>query len=402
MKRLFGLFLATIFAFTGLAGAIAQEATPAAGGTIRIGVLNPTTGSFAIFGEQVNAGIQLYFDSIENTVAGQTIELVFADTAGDPQQALDQARRLVGEEDVDLLMGIINSAVVPPIADFAAQEEIPLILSIGGAQAATGPERSEYVYRTALANGQQDRVLGWYTASELDKTSAATFAWDFIVGEERVNGFAETFTAAGGEIVSQQKPPLGTTDYGPFISQVDPSNIDVAYAFFAGPGALSFAQQMSDFGLTPDVGLVASDYFTAGVLSEMGDAAVGLVQAGGYTSSIDSPQNQAYIELFQELQDRLPGVYDYEAYLSAMVVADALERAGGIADEQAFLDALAVTDLVTPSGQLTFDEQGQSVRTIYITRIEETGEGLTQTILETVTGVSQDWTPEEGVAAYGY
>jgi len=395
MKRLLAMFLAIVFAFTGLAGGVAQDATPEAGGTIRIGVLNPTTGSFAIFGEQVNAGIQLYFDEIENTVAGQTIELIFADTAGDPQQALDQARRLVGDEDVDLLMGIVNSAVVPPIAEFAAQEEIPLMLSIGGAQVATGSDRSEYVFRTALANGQQDRVLGWYTASELGKTSAATFAWDFIVGEERVNGFAETFTAAGGEIVSEQKPPLGTTDYGPFISQVDPSSIDVAYAFFAGPGALSFAQQMTDFGLTPDVSLVASDYFTAGVLDEMGDTAVGLVQAGGYTSSIDSAENQAYIELFQASQARLPGVYDYEGYLSAMVVADALERAGGASDTQAFLDALAVTDLVTPSGQLTFDEQGQSVRTIYITQVEQTDEGLTQTILETVTGVSQNWTPEE-------
>jgi branched-chain amino acid transport system substrate-binding protein len=395
MKRLLALFLAVVFAFTGLAGALAQEATPEATGVIRIGVLNPTTGQFAVFGEQVNAGIQLYFDSIDNTVAGQTIELVFADTAGDPQQALDQARRLVGEEDVDMLMGIVNSAVVPPIAEFAAQEEIPLILTIGGAQSATGPDRSPFVYRTALANGQQDRVLGWYTATELVKSSAATFAWDFIVGEERVGGFADTFTAAGGEIVSEQKPPLGTTDYGPFISQVDPTSIDVAYAFFAGPGALAFAQQMADFGLTPNVSLVASDYFTAGILQEMGDVAVGLVQAGGYTSSIDSPENQAYTELFQASNDRLPGIYDYEAYLSAMVIADALERAGGIADEQAFLDALAVTDLTTPSGQFVFDDNGQAVRTIYVTQVEESDEGPVQTILTTVPGVSQDWTPEE-------
>ncbi len=396
MKRLLTLMLAVTFAFTGLGVAVAQDATPDASGPIKIGVLNPTTGPFAVFGEQVNAGIQLYFDSIGNEVAGIPVELVFADTAGDPQQALDQARRLVGEDGVDLLMGIINSAVVPPLAEFAATEEIPLIFSVGGAQMATGPDRSPYVFRTALANGQQDRVLGWYTATAMGKTKAATFAWDFIVGEERVGGFADTFTAAGGEIVTEQKPPLGTTDYGPFIGQVDPTSIDVAYAFFSGPGALAFAQQMADFGLTPNVGLVASDYFTAGILQEMGDTVQGLVQAGGYTSSIDSPENAAYVEAFQASgQDRLPGTYDYEGYLSAMIVADALERAGGIGDEQAFLDALAATDVTAPSGQFTFDDHGQAVRTIFVTEVVEGDGGPVQQIIETVEGVDQNWTPSE-------
>ncbi len=394
MKRFLMFVLAMSFAMTGLATAVAQDASPAAGEPIKIGVLNPTTGSFAVFGEQVNAGIQLYFDSVDNTVAGHPVELVFADTAGDPQQALDQARRLIGEEHVGLLMGIVNSAVVPPIAELAATEQIPLILSVGGAQMATGENRSPYVFRTALANGQQDRVLGWYTATAMGKTRAATFAWDFIVGEERVGGFSETFTAAGGEIVTQQKPPLGTSDYGPFISQVDPTSVDVAYAFFAGPGALAFTQQMADFGLTPNISLVAPDYFTAGVLQEMGDAALGLVQAGGYVAGIDSPENAAYLELFANSgQDRQPGTYDYEGYLSALVVAKALESAGGIADEQAFLDALVATDITTPSGQFTFDDHGQAVRTIYVTKVESGDGGVVQSIVETVDGVSQDWLP---------
>jgi branched-chain amino acid transport system substrate-binding protein len=394
MQRIFAVLLTIVLAAAGSAVAFAQEATPDAenGDAIRIGVLNPTTGPFAVFGEQVNAGIQLAFDQYAEEM-NVNAELIFADTAGDPQQALDQTRRLIGEQNVDLLMGIVNSAVVPPVAELAAQEEIPLVISVGGAQVVTGPDRSPYIYRTALANGQQDRVLGWYTATELENLRAATFAWDFIVGEERVGGFAQTFTAAGGEIVNQQAPPLGTTDYGPFISQIDPGSIDVAYAFFAGPGALAFAQQMADFGLTPELQLVAPDYFTAGVLNEMGDAALELVQAGGYTPAIDTPENQAFIERFQERNDgRSPGVYDYEGYLSGLVVIDALSRAGS-GDTQAVLDALGATDIMTPSGPFVFDEQGQAVRTIYITQVEEVDGAPTQVILETVENVSQDWTP---------
>lgn len=373
----------------------AAQGTPVAGGgAIRVGVLNPTTGPFAVFGDQVNTGIELYFAGVGDAVGGAPVELVFADTAGDPQQALEQARRLVGQEDVTLLMGIVNSAVVPPLAQFAGEEQVPLVITIGGAQVATGPERNPYVFRTAMANGQQDRPLGWYTAGELGARRAATFAWDFVVGEERVNAFAETFTAGGGEIVAQQAPPLGTTDYGPFISQVDPGAVDVAYAFFAGPGAIAFAQQAREFGLTPDLQLVAPDYFTAGVLEQMGEDALGLVQAGAYVPTLDTPENAAFLEAYGASgAEGEPGVYQQEGYLGSMVVAAAIEAVGGdLADEQGFLDALAAVELTGPSGAFRFDERGQAVRPVHITRVVEAdGGGVTQELVTTIEEVSQDW-----------
>jgi branched-chain amino acid transport system substrate-binding protein len=373
-------------------GARAQS-TPAAGDAVKIGVLNPTTGQFTVFGEQVNAGIELYFEGAGAMAGTLPVELIFADTAGEPQQALEQARRLVGEEGVHLLMGVVNSAAVPPLAEFAGQERVPFVFSVGGAQVATGPDRNPYVFRTALVNGQQDRVLGWYTAETLGKTKAATFAWDFLVGEERVGGFSETFTAAGGEIVTQQKPPLGTTDYGPFISQIDPSAIDVIYAFFAGPGALAFMQQLTDFGISPNVPVVASDYFTAGVLAEMGDVAEGLVQAGGYVPSLDTDENKAFVEAYRAKADAEPGVYVEEGYTSALVIAKAIEAAGGMGDEQAFLDALAAINVTGPAGPLTFDDHGQAVRSVYLSKVEKTDDVVVQTVIDTVEEVSQDWTP---------
>lgn len=372
-------------------GALAQS-TPIAPGTMKIGVLNPTTGDFAVFGKQVNAGIELYFEQNEYMAATTKVELVFADTAGEPQQALEQARRLVGQEGVQLLMGVINSAAAPPLADFANQQQAPLVFTVSGAQAATGTNRSPYVFRTALANGQQDRVLGWYTATKLGKKRAATFAWDFLVGEERAGGFAETFTAAGGTIVTQQKPPLGTTDYGPFISYIDPSAIDVIYAFFAGPGALAFAQQLHDFGISPNVPLVAPDYFTAGILQEMDGDAEGLVQAGGYAPSLDTPANKAFVDAYKAKTNGEPGVYGEEGYTGALVVAKAIEAASS-AGKQALLDALAKTNVTTPAGPLTFDQKGQAVRNVYLTKVEKTGGDVTQALLDTVNDVDQNWKP---------
>ncbi|HBY92953.1 MAG TPA: hypothetical protein DEP84_03150 [Chloroflexi bacterium] len=372
------------------------QASPQQPTSVKIGVLNPTTGSFTVFGKDVNAGIELYFNSIDNKVADTPIELVFADTAGDPQQALEQARRLVEQEKVDFLTGIVNSAVVVPLAQFADQQEVPLLILVGGALAATGPDRSPYVFRTAMANGQQDRPLGWYTASELGLKRAATFAWDFAAGEARSKAFAAAFTAAGGNIVTQQKPPVGTTDYGPFISQVDPTSIDVAYAYFAGPGAIAYVQQMRQFGLTPDLQIVSPGFLTEGeVLQSQGKDALGIISATHYTPVLDNPENKTFLEQYEAKFGGLPGTYVEAGYLGAVVVAAAIEAVGGdLSDKQPFLDALAELNLDTPAGPFRFDARGQAIRNIYITRVVEAGDGsVTHEVIDVIEDVSQDWSP---------
>ncbi|MDX1414939.1 MAG: ABC transporter substrate-binding protein, partial [Candidatus Promineifilaceae bacterium] len=363
-----------------------------------IGVLNPTTGGLALFGEQSNQGIQLYFDNHE--IEGVEIELLYADTAGDPQQALDQARRLVEQENVDFLLGLVNSAVAVPLAQYADESETPLLIAIAGARAATDGSHP-YVYRTAMANGQQDRPLGWYAASQMGTSEAALFAWDFLVGEERAGSFAETFTAAGGEIVTEQKPPLGTTDYGPFISQVDPESIDVVYAFFAGPGAIAFSQQMREFGLSPDIPMVAPGYYTAGVLGAMGADAEGLVQGTQWVPGLDTAENQAFLDLFAANIEGEAGVYVEEGYLAAEVAAKAIEAIGGdFEDPQGFLDALAGLDYISTAGPFRFDETGQSVRNVYITEVVLDGDGVpVQEIIETIEDVDLEWTADEEAAA---
>lgn len=376
----------------------AEPTKPTASGakTIKIGVLNPTTGSFAYFGKEVNAGIELLFSSLGNKVAGANIELVFADTAGEPQQALEQARRLVGQEKVDFLMGIVNAAVVVPVAQFADQEKVPLIVTIGGARVITGPSRSPYVFRNAMCSGQQERPLGWYVATKMGLKRAATLAWDFSAGEERTAGFVATYTKSGGSIVTQQKPPFGVTDYGPYLSQINPNDIDVAYSFFSGPGAIAFLQQLRQFGLTPKIQIVAPDYMTSGVLPQMGDNALGLVQASQYAPSIDTPENKKFVELYKSKLNAVPGAYGHEGYLGAAIAARAIEAVGGdLKDKQKFLDSVARTNFTGPSGPFRFDDRGQAVRNIYITKVVKGPDGApTQQILDVVENVGQEWTPQ--------
>ncbi|MEZ4705577.1 MAG: acetolactate decarboxylase [Caldilineaceae bacterium] len=54
---------------------------------LKIGVLNPTSGPLATFGQDVNVGIERFFESLGGNINGRPIELIMTDTAGEAEQA---------------------------------------------------------------------------------------------------------------------------------------------------------------------------------------------------------------------------------------------------------------------------------------------------------------------------
>lgn len=373
-----------------------QTETPVPAGPIKIGVLNPTTGNFTVFGEKSNAGIQLYFDGIDNTLAGREVELIFADTAGDPQQALEQARRLVDQEDVDVIIGLINSAAALAIKDFADQSEVPLIIAVGSAAAITLPENaSSWVNRVSVASGMEEGPLGWYAATVLGYKSAATMVWDFVSGNERAAAFAVTFEGAGGEITNEERPAPNATEYGPFLAALEPDATDSMYTFVVGPGSIAFFQQMEDFGLSGEIVVLGSGFVTAGILEVLSTTALGLIQAGQYTPSIDTAANAAFIEAYSAATGQEAGVYSSQGYLAAEAVALAIESLNGDTSDRAKIaSAIRSLSFESHAGPMSFDENGQAIRNLYITRIVESGDGgVTQEIIDVMEHINQGWTP---------
>lgn len=375
----------------------AGETTTTLGTPIKIGVLNPTTGAQTQNGTDVNKGLQLYFDSIDNQVAGHPIELAFEDDASNPQQGLERARKLVEQDKVDFLMGVVHSGVGVGVAQYAAQSKTPYIVTVAGANALTGAERSPYVFRTCQTNAQRNLVIGWYAAAKLGYKNAALFSWDFVAGAEHMAAFKTAFEAAGGKAMYEVATPLPTSDFGPFLSKVDKSKIDSIYAFFASADAIRFVQQLKQFGYTPGLPLLEQGSLTTDeILPQMGDDALGIQGATEYTWSIDNPSNKAFLEQYAAAGgEGKPGFYVYQGYLGAMVAAAAIEGAGGdLSDKDAFMAALAAVKIETPGGPFAFDSQGQAITNQYLFTVEKDSNGsLYHKVLETFPAVSQTWKP---------
>ena len=360
---------------------------------IKIGLLTVKTGPLAAGGIQMEQGIRLFLKHRNHTLAGRKVELVVADTGGNPAGTKTKTVELVEREHVDLIFGPLAAFELLAISDYTAAAKIP-VMSVAAAEDMTQRRPNPYFARVSGTSAQAMHPLADYAAKELRLRRLITIAADFAFGYEATGGFQRVFEDAGGQIVKKLWPPLGTPDFTPYITQI--RGVDAVVQGFAGSDSVKFMQQVKEYGLTlPVLGNAPS--LDDALLKSFGDEVIGAISASVYTSDLDTPSNKRLIEGMVRDYGNIPGLFASSLYINGMAVEAALEQTGGKTDDKgALIKALrsvSVTD--TPRGPFHFDRFGNVVGNIYIRRCEKKGDKLVNTTIKTYPNVSQFWTYDE-------
>src|SRR5437762_5831175 len=102
---------------------LAGEAS--AQGSIRIGFLSPLSGAIAAAGKDMYSGCELYWQESGWQMAGRKVEVVLEDNEGNPATALVKLRKLVENDRVHMVAGVILSNVAYALVPFIEAQEIP-------------------------------------------------------------------------------------------------------------------------------------------------------------------------------------------------------------------------------------------------------------------------------------
>ncbi len=350
---------------------------------VTVGLLVPTSGVFAPLGEDMTQGFQLYLKQKDGKLGGREVTLEQIDEGGGPDTGIPAAQRLVQQE-VNAVVGIVNSAIALGVSELFNEAQIPLIVANAGANDITGAKASDYVFRTSFTNGEVAAALGPTAAKECK--SVFLLGADYAAGREATAGFQESFTKAGGKIAGSAFPPFGSTDnYQPFLTQVRQSGADCAYAFFAGSEAVAFTQQYAQFGLKDQVRLFSSGFLTeGGVLTAAGEAALGLETSLHYSDQLDNARNKEFVEAYQAAYDEPPTVYAVQAYDAAQVLDQAF--ATGTSGPQLLEGLQGIETVDSPRGEWTFGEGNGPKQTYYLRRVEQVEGKLANVILSELDG----------------
>jgi branched-chain amino acid transport system substrate-binding protein len=375
--------------------AIKMPAVHAQGSPFKIGLLTVKTGPLAQGGIQMEQGIAAFLKEKGSTLAGRKVELLVADTGGNPAGARTKAQELIERDRVNVVLGPLAAFELLAITDYVRDNATPLI-SLAAAEDVTQRRANPFVIRPAASSGQCSHVMGDYAAKELKFSRMATISDDFAFGHEQMSAFQRVFEDAGGKVVRKLWPPLVTPDYTPFVAQI--GNVDAVFNGFAGSNPVKFMRSYADLGLKGKVPLLAG--WTAmddALLKSLGDEAVGVISAAYYSADFGSDSNKRFVAAMQKDYNVLPGGYSAGMYVAGQCVEAAIQALGGQADDRkALAEALHKVSIAdTPRGAVKFDQYGNVVGDVFVRRCEKRGDQLVNAVIKTYPNVSQFWTYPE-------
>ncbi|MCC2112980.1 MAG: penicillin-binding protein activator, partial [Hyphomicrobiales bacterium] len=269
-KPIVGSLVAAFAMTTALTGsAVAEE--------FKVGILLPFSGVYAALGAHIENGFKLGLEHFKDDLGDNTVTMVRDDTEANPGSSLSKAKKMILQDKVDAMAGIVSSAVLAGLRDTVDAAKVPLIVANAGNDEMTGERCSPYVVRVSFSNSQVNRPMGKWVFDQ-GKKKVYLMAPDYAAGHQMMEAFKSTFVPAGGEIVGEAYPPLkGVDDYGPYLTAAKAANPDAIYVFFAGGAAIKFVKQYHAFGIKQDIPLYASGFLTSAAYVHVeGEAADGI------------------------------------------------------------------------------------------------------------------------------
>ncbi len=353
-------------------------------GPVKIGVLLPYSDIYAVLGESITEAMRMYFEQVNNEAGGRTIEIITEDTEIKPDVAQQKARKLVEQDQVDFVTGIVSSGVLVGLRDYFDETKKLLICSNAGANALSRGLKTPYIWRTSFTNWMPNWPVGTWAAENVGTTAYISVP-DYAAGENTITAFSNSFEAAGGEILGIQRTPFPNMgDPAPFIAELADAAPDFVYSFYSGGAAVTFVKAYGDFGLTGNIPLMSSGFMVEqDVLPAEGDAALGVRSGLHWALPLDNPENEAFKTAFTERTGNEANVFGVQGYDTGRVIVDMLNAVeGDTSDVDKMIESLSGISFNSPRGPFSLDTNSQAPRQkIYLREVQDVGGTIQNTVI---------------------
>lgn len=347
--------------------------------TIKVGVVGPFSGPFAIQGKNFKAGIDAWTALNGAKVGNDDVEIVYRDLpAANPAQAKSLAQDLVVKEHVQYLAGFYFTPDAMAVTPLLEQANVPMVIMNAATSAIV--TKSPLVVRTSFTLWQTSVPMAKVAAQRGIK-KVITVVSDYGPGVDAETAFATTFKADGGEIVQSVRMPLSTTDFSPIMQRVKDSGAEAVFAFLpSGPTTLGFLKSYNENGVK-QAGiqfLAPGDLTQESDLAALGDTALGVTTTFHYSLAHDSAENNKFVAaartaIGNPAELSFPSV---SAYDGMRVIYKMIEATGGKQDAKKAVDAVKGMAWESPRGPVSIDPESRHItQNIYLREVAKAADG---------------------------
>ena len=328
------------------AAALALAGPALAGDPIKVGAIEALSGPVAKYGVPIRNGLDLAVGEVNakgGPLPDRQIQMVYEDSAGEKDQALNAMRKLIARDQVVAVFGPTLSNEMFAAGPAAVERKVP---AIGTSTTANGiTDIGDWIFRTALPEAD---VIPVTVAAVKTKFGAKRVALMYANDDAFTKSGFDVMKAAvekqGLDIVDIETFSSKDTDFSAQLTKVKSLNVDaigMSALAEAGAGVVLQARQL---GIPPKVVLFGGNGFNSPKVAEIaGQAAEGFLVGTPWFIAKKDPVNQRFVEAYTKQFKSEPDQFAAQAYDSMLILAAAITRAGSTQNDK-LRDALLATD----------------------------------------------------------
>lgn len=393
--RAIAMILAT-FAVLGVGSGCADEDSDGGGGEdngpIKVGVLTTCGGPFAVFEAQSLSGakyalIRSAGGKAQGTgpqngvsgakVAGRPIQIKFGCSDATPDKATAEARRLVENEDVDILLGPLSGDEGVAVANYAkTQPGVTFVNGTSGAQETTLRVKAPNFFRFGGDGAQWMAGTGTYAYNELGWRKAAILGEDYSYPYTLAAGFTGEFCALGGQITKRLWAPLDTTDWSSFVNQL-PKDVDGVLFLTGGSNTVAALKAYLNFGGKIEGKAMGGSSVLDPTAFGVGQQLAGLVGGSPVPLGGTTPEWTDYVNGFEKVYPKVAAesLFTVLYYNGMEAIIQGLEQTDGDlgGNQESFRKVLDGLSPEFPNGSVKLDENRNSIQPAYVVEVVDAG-----------------------------
>lgn len=333
---------------------------------VKIGVLDDMSGPYAEnTGPGDVAAAKFAIADFGGSVLGKPIELVSADFQSKVDVGVSIAKRWWDDENVDMVIGIPNSAIALALVKVAEEKNRIVMPTAAATSALTakgcGPNSIHFIYDTY---GQTKTIVNALAKQGGDSWFFITVDYAFGLAIEQ--DATQFIKAAGGKVLGSVRHPLNTQDFSSYVLQADASKAKSLMVANGGGDIINAVKQASEFGL------IKKGVRISAPLAQFPDVhGIGLKIAQGLLISSPfyydmTPEARAFTDRFTKEIGRPPSFIQAGTYSAVTHYLKAVKAAG--TDEAkavlAEMHKMPINDFMTKNGTIRPD--GRVIRDMYL------------------------------------
>jgi branched-chain amino acid transport system substrate-binding protein len=297
--------------------------------TVRIGLDNPLTGTYAAVGKNELIGCELAVEQInaKGGILGRQVELLVEDsTSGDAGTAVQKARKLIERDKVNFLLGNVNSALSLAMAQVANEKGVLHMVTGGHTDAVTGSSCHWNVFRICNTTQMEANAV----TPALLKNAGKKWYYitpDYAFGHTLQAGLEKACTRAGGTKVGGDLTPLGTTDYSSYLIKAQAAKPDVILFLPQGDDMINALKQAVQFGLDKRFHLAGGQQELEALEGLPPDARIGTWVFEWYWNQPNVPHVAEFVAAIKKKTGRVPTARTWFGFASVWSCALAANTA---------------------------------------------------------------------------